>query len=204
MSDDVRDIRPYTRHTDETRELAYQLWAFTLGGNCVRVAAALAKMSPPIDVDVRAVQRWAESEHWAIRRADDWTQIAPDLARQTAIEARYGLLESATMARDMVTNDRMRTITTISPTGSVTTKEVPEVSAKDRLTAGLLLDKIASSFPASTDGMLPSHTSSSSSHSDIPSESPTQSGSPDPPTSHVRSRLIAAERERRRRRQRQD
>jgi hypothetical protein len=142
MSDDVRDIRPYTRHTDETRELAYQLWAFTHGGNCVRVAAALAKMSPPIDVDVRAVQRWAESEQWAVRRADDWRQIAPDLSRQTIIESRYGLLETARMARDMVMNDRTRTTTTVTPNGSVRTEEKPEVSNKERIMAGMLLQKI--------------------------------------------------------------
>jgi hypothetical protein len=42
----------------------------------------------------------------------------------------------------MVTNERTRKVTTTSPTGSVTTREVPEVSNKERVMAGTLLAKI--------------------------------------------------------------
>jgi hypothetical protein len=52
------------------------------------------------------------------------------------------------MARDLVTNDRTRQIVTTSPSGIITVKDVPEVTNKDRITAGMLLQKIDTDIQA--------------------------------------------------------
>ena len=149
MDDDSGDSLPMqtgdgiaTRFSDEAREAAYQLWAFQYRGNAEKVSAALAKHDPPIKVDARSVQRWAKDGQWAIRKADDWRKIAPDLGRQTVIEADYGTLETAVRMREIVNDDTLLTIETTSPSGSVTRRQVPRTATKDRIAAGELLRKI--------------------------------------------------------------
>lgn len=116
------------RYPEETKERAYQLWAFLLGGNAEKVAAELAKLDPPVIVDGRTVRDWATRYQWAVRRADDWRRIAPDLSLQTVVETRYGLLEAARMARGIVASDD------------------PKIGSRDRLAAGALLQRIEESL----------------------------------------------------------
>lgn len=133
------------RFSDHAKELVYQMWAFQYAGNARKVSEALERQTPPITVDERSIRQWAKDGQWAIRRADDWRQIAPDLMRQTIIETRYGLLETAIEMRSIVTNTRTRRIERVSSDGEATTvEEVPEVQTKDRIAAGKLLNDIDS------------------------------------------------------------
>lgn len=139
----VRGSGRAARFSDHAKEIVYQMWAFQYAGNARKVSEALERQTPPISVDERSIRQWAKDGQWAIRRADDWQRIAPDLMRQTAIETRYGLLETAITMRDIVTNTRTRTITkTYGETTEV--QEVPEVQTKDRIAAGKLLSEIDS------------------------------------------------------------
>lgn len=144
MDDDVASLRDAERpardtgkrYDSETKERAYQLWAFRYGGNCERVAEAMAELIPPTILDGRIVRYWAQHYKWAIRRYQDWQQIAPDLVRTLGIDLTFGLLETAAEMRRLVSSTKTRIVTTISPSGSVRTEEKPEVSNSDRISAG--------------------------------------------------------------------
>lgn len=133
------------RFSDRAKEIVYQMWAFQYAGNARKVSEALERQTPPISVDERSIRQWAKDGQWAIKRADDWRRIAPDLDRQTIIETRYGLLETAIEMRDIVTNTRTRKITKTTGSGedvTVTVEEVPEMATKDRIAAGKVLTEI--------------------------------------------------------------
>lgn len=140
MMDEVMPESPATgtgtRYDDETKERAYQLWAFVLGGNAEKVAARLAESKPPVKVDGRTVRDWVNRYKWPIRRYNDWQQIAPDLIRTLGIDLTFGLLETAAEMRRIVTSTKMLKITTTTPMGSQRTEEVPEIEPKDRIAAG--------------------------------------------------------------------
>ncbi len=117
------------RHPDEVKETAYQLWAFKLGGNSEKVAAALK-------ISDRTVRDWSQRYEWPIRRYKDWQTIAPDLVRTLGIDLTFGLIETAAEMRRIVTTTETRKVETITPQGSVRTEQVDIVDVKDRIAAG--------------------------------------------------------------------
>ena len=125
-----------TRYPDTVKDLAYQLWAFELGGNAEKVSVALAQQSPPVVIDGRRVRDWAMRYQWAIRRYKDWYSIAPDVLRTTAIDLQFGIMETAAEMRRLLKSDKTSTVTTISRQGSTRIEEKPEVSVSDRIAAG--------------------------------------------------------------------
>jgi hypothetical protein len=83
-----------TRYSDETRELARQLWTWRCDRNAARTVAELAKeLSPdePLPTE-QAVRLWVNGENWAIRADDDIAALAPAIQRRDA--ARMFVLRS--------------------------------------------------------------------------------------------------------------
>lgn len=85
-------------HPEETRELAYQLWAFIAGRNAARVAALLAQ-DHDTAVPERTVQYWANHYNWAQRASEDVARIAPDLRYQAFSELLFAGLDGARYIR---------------------------------------------------------------------------------------------------------
>lgn len=89
------------RWNDETRELAYQLWAYTCGRNATRVQRVLEQEHDAV-VPVRTIQHWAASDRWGERVRDDLSAIAPDLHQTIVSELILGAVESARILRRSV------------------------------------------------------------------------------------------------------
>lgn len=101
-SDIVIRTETRTNYPDSVKQSAYEAWAFKCGGNCARVSALLKTYDPPLDVNERAIQRWAKDHNWPQRRYNDWHDIAPDLTRQGIIDVHLGFVESASEMRRIV------------------------------------------------------------------------------------------------------
>lgn len=81
----VRDTG--TRYPDETKELAYQLWAFLAGRNASEVSRMLAtEEHGAVTVPRETVAYWAREYGWAARVDRELESIAPDLRRQAFSE----------------------------------------------------------------------------------------------------------------------
>lgn len=89
------------RWTDEVRELAYQLWAYTCGRNATRVARVMED-EHDVSVPVRTIQHWAATDDWSTRVRDDLSSIAPDLHQTIVSELILGAVESARVLRRSV------------------------------------------------------------------------------------------------------
>jgi hypothetical protein len=89
-------------HPDESRDMAYQLWAFVAGRNATEVARLLASDAyGSHTVPARTVQHWASTEGWAERARDDVHRIAPDIRYQTFSELMFGALDGARYIRQV-------------------------------------------------------------------------------------------------------
>lgn len=97
---------PATPHPQETRDLAYQLWAFVAGRDLRRVAELLASgdygESGPITVPDRTLRDWRDRYQWAERAAQDVERIAPDLRHQAFAELVFAGLDGAKYIRQVI------------------------------------------------------------------------------------------------------
>lgn len=87
--------------SEDTRELAYQLWAFVHGRSARAVAAALATEHGAA-VPVRTVQHWASSGRWSERAAAELSAIAPDLHAGIVADLVLGAIDAARTLRRSV------------------------------------------------------------------------------------------------------
>lgn len=85
-------------HTDETRELAYQLWAFIAARNNSKVAELL-ESEHAIIVPDRTIRDWVNRYNWAQRAAEDVQKIAPDIRFQAFSELLFAGLDGARYIR---------------------------------------------------------------------------------------------------------
>src|SRR5688572_19757021 len=96
-----------TRYGPETRELAYQLWAFKHGQNGTAVAAELQSEFPGLEA--RTVNLWAQAEGWHDRVERDVTELAPAVRRANVVGLIAGSAEAIqalrTVARGEYTGD---------------------------------------------------------------------------------------------------
>lgn len=95
---------PGKQWPDETRELAYQLWAYVHGRDAKAVAATLAR-EHHATVPERTLQHWASSGRWAERAAGDLAAIAPALHQGIVADLILGAVESARLLRRSVSPD---------------------------------------------------------------------------------------------------
>jgi hypothetical protein len=89
------------KHDEETRELAYQVWAFEAGRKPAQTRAVLLQ-SYETDVPLRTIHDWVKRYSWAERVDADLAAIAPDIRRQTIAEIILGSLEGARLLRRSV------------------------------------------------------------------------------------------------------
>jgi hypothetical protein len=89
------------RYPDETKELAYQLWAFAAARNASEVARLLADGEYGIDdpPPIRTVTHWVTEHGWADRATRDVQSIAPDLRHQAFSELLFAGLDGARYIR---------------------------------------------------------------------------------------------------------
>jgi hypothetical protein len=94
------------RYTDETRELAYELWAFVAGENCEEVAALLAREEyGAVVVPARTVRDWVTRFGWVERLATELDALAPAIRAKTARELVLGGLDAARVLRRATRDD---------------------------------------------------------------------------------------------------
>lgn len=86
-------------HDQQTRDLAYQLWAFAAGRQVSRVAALLASPEHNQPVPERTLRDWVTRYRWAERAAEDVARIAPDLRYQAFSELLFAGLDGARYIR---------------------------------------------------------------------------------------------------------
>lgn len=82
-----------TRYDDETRDEAYQLWAFRYGRNAERVAEAMQERFPGLDG--RTVRYWAQRDDWAVKVRQDLTALAPAIQQAIITDVIAGAGEGA-------------------------------------------------------------------------------------------------------------
>ena len=92
-----------TRYDASTRDLAYQLWAFTHGRNASSVAVAMQREHP--NLDERTVQRWAKDGAWAGRVRADVRALAPAIHEAIVVDLIAGAQEAAAYVRAVVRGD---------------------------------------------------------------------------------------------------
>lgn len=91
------------RYDDETKELAYELWAYVTGENARDVAVMLSREG--VTVPERTVRDWATRYGWAERVATELDTLAPAIRAKTARELVIGGLEAARTLRRSVRAD---------------------------------------------------------------------------------------------------
>lgn len=89
------------KHDEETRELAYQVWAFEAGRSVNQTRAALLQ-SYDLDIPIRTLYDWRTRYSWPARVDADLAAVAPDIRRQTVGELIMGALEGARTLRRSV------------------------------------------------------------------------------------------------------
>ena len=89
------------RYGGDTKESAYQLWAFRYRRNAERVAGALAGEDGQ-GPDPSTVQRWAREDEWAKRADAELRALAPALDRADTAEVLIGRGEGIAAMRDAV------------------------------------------------------------------------------------------------------
>jgi hypothetical protein len=94
------------RYSEETRELAYELWAFVAGENCEEVAALLAREEyGAVVVPARTVRDWVTRFGWVERLASELDALAPAIRAKTARELVLGGLDAARVLRRATRDD---------------------------------------------------------------------------------------------------
>lgn len=82
------DRRGYPGRSRSTRDLAFQLWLFECGRDCVAVADALG-------LPARNVQRWAKRDDWPGKADQLLVSVMPDLLKQTATNFRLAAFHAS-------------------------------------------------------------------------------------------------------------
>ena len=98
---DVRDTWSRRPIDDETRETAYQYWAFRADRNAARAARLLQADGVTIPADT--IRSWVERHRWVARADIDAVQLAPAHRRQIIETLIYGGPESVGYLRGVVT-----------------------------------------------------------------------------------------------------
>lgn len=95
-----------TRYSDETKEIAYQLWAFATARNASEVARQLKTEEwGHLDVPRETVAYWAREYEWSKRADADVHSIAPNLRYQTFAELLFAGHDGARYIRRVVRGD---------------------------------------------------------------------------------------------------
>jgi len=108
-----------TRYSDETKEVAYQLWAFATSRNASEVARRLSDEEwGSVQITKDTVAYWAREYGWAERATKDVQSIAPDLRHQAFSELLFAGLEGSKYIRQVITGtvppDKTRVLASIA------------------------------------------------------------------------------------------
>jgi len=88
-------------HSEETRQLAYQVWAF-VAGRSLKATQTTLRLDHEVEVPYRTLVDWTTRYQWAERADADLLAIAPDIDKQTIGELILGKLEAARCLRRAV------------------------------------------------------------------------------------------------------
>ncbi len=99
----VLDRGHNNRYGAQTRDLAYQLWAFRHGRNAEKVAAGLQDSCPQLDG--RTVRRWAVEEAWAERADREIRELAPAIHENNVASLIAGSPEAVQALREVARGD---------------------------------------------------------------------------------------------------
>ena len=88
-------------HSEETRSLAYQVWAF-VAGRSLKATQTTLRLDHEVEVPYRTLVDWTTRYQWAARADGDLLAIAPDIDKQTIGELILGKLEAARCLRRAV------------------------------------------------------------------------------------------------------
>ena len=93
-----------TRYGADTRDAAYQLWAFKHGRNAEAAARELGEECPGLEG--RTVRRWAAEGGWAERVEREVVALAPAVHRATVVDLIAGAGEAAAYLRAAVRGEQ--------------------------------------------------------------------------------------------------
>lgn len=94
-------------HSEETRSLAYQVWAF-VAGRSLKATQTTLRLDHEVEVPYRTLVDWTTRYQWAARADADLLAIAPDIDKQTIGELILGKLEAARCLRRAVREGVMK------------------------------------------------------------------------------------------------
>lgn len=94
-------------HSEETRQLAYQVWAF-VAGRSLKATQTTLRLDHEVEVPYRTLVDWTTRYQWAERADADLLAIAPDIDKQTIGELILGKLEAARCLRRAVREGVMK------------------------------------------------------------------------------------------------